>query len=549
MDVLSIIGTVFNEMLIAVISVIAFTLLVREYMARKSRFLVLFATAFAIHATAMATLFFGHILGAYGHEAAATTALKISPMLISLEGFFIILGSTDLLAGKRRGFFQALGVILALLGLAAIIFGPSEKVIVSGMTFLHFDAFMLTVTLGTWLLSSIMLIVLAGRRIWNDGKEKRESSATDRILLWSGVLGALFVITAIASSAFGIKFLMPVNFVALLASIALLMVGGAAAEHPDPAIRKRPVTLYTRSLVFKAVALNALILWVLALALLAITSSYFVSSSVDSRHSNLRRDLHYFAKSYSSYSLSLLEETSRFAALPDVVKNLAAPSFDLESMPDIVSDFMQKRRGSRILRVIDTDGVITYSSYSPAEIGKRMLSSRVLEKALAGKKLAAVEKEETFGIWTVRAGVPVKRDDGTTVGVILDTDVETAFDFSDYSSISPIYAAGYGFIAENGEQVYTSGGAIDALMRSTLQKRLGIGKSTDFKTDTALYLAERVYATDGVPNGFFYIYLTNEMFDIEVFRIIAVVTVLVVLSVVFMTGILLFGMTVVLRPI
>ena len=61
MDVLSIIGTVFNEMLIAVISVIAFMLLVREYMARKSRFLVLFALAFAVHAVAMSSLFFGHI--------------------------------------------------------------------------------------------------------------------------------------------------------------------------------------------------------------------------------------------------------------------------------------------------------------------------------------------------------------------------------------------------------------------------------------------------------------------------------------------------------
>jgi len=420
---------------------------------------------------------------------------------------------------------------------------------VSGMMFLQYDAAVLAVTLGSWLFASTLLVALSAERLLEARRLRMTASSSDRILLWSGVTGFLFVFAAVVSTALGWRWLMPVSFLSMLVQIGLLMVGAAAAEHPDPAIRRRPITLYTRSLVFKAVALNALILWILAVALLAITSSYFVTSSVDARHANLRRDLLYFAKSYSSYSQSLLEETARFAAMPDVVRTIIEPSSEQETMPAMVDEFMRKRRGSRIIRVIDTDGVITYSSYSPAEVGQRMLTSRVLEKALAGKKLAAVEKEETFGVWTVRAGVPVKRDDGTTAAVILDTDVQTAFDFSDYASVSPIYAAGYGFIAENGEQVYTSGQGIDALMRSTLLKRLGAGTTAEHQTDTAVYLAQRVYATDGFPNGFFYIYLTSEMFELEVFRIIAVVTVLVVLSVVFMTGILLFGMTVVLRPI
>lgn len=549
MNVLSIIGTVFNEMLIAVLSVVAFALLMREYVARKSRFLLFFSSAFAVHAVVMCALFLGHVFGAYGHVEAAVTVLRIGPALLVLEGYCIAVGAVDLLARKHQAILRAVAVILCLFGLVAVVTGPYERILVSGMTFVQYDASVLAVILGTWLYSSAMLSVLAAGRLLADRASKRQGSAPDRILLWAGVLGFMFVVASVVSTALGWGWLMPVSFLSLLADIALLMVGAAASDHPDPAVRKRPFTMYTKSLVFKAVALNALILWTLAVALLAITSSYFVSSSVDARHASLRRDLLYFAKSYSSYSQSLLEETTRFAAMPDVIKSVVATAGDDESMPAMVEEFMQKRRGARIIRVVDPDGVVRYSSYSPAEVGTHMLTSRVLEKALAGKKLAAVEKEEAFGVWTVRAGVPIKTEDGATVAVILDTDVQTAFDFSDYASVSPIYAAGYGFIAEDGEQVYTSGDAIDALMRSTLLKRLGAGANAEHRTDGALYLAQRVYATDGFPNGFFYIYLTNVMFEIEVFRIIAVVTVLVVLAVVFMTGILLFGMTVVLRPI
>ncbi len=546
MGVLSIIGTVFIEMLIAAVAVTAFAFLLRENAARHRRYLGWFAMSFCCLAFVLVVLFLGHVLAAFGHQGAAVSALMLSPLFGALQGTLAIFGIIDLTGLKRRRFVATGAVALLAFATAAIILGSYETVALSGMEFLAFDPWVLLVACGPWLLSSVLLVAYAGGRTMADRKAARETAAVDRLLLAAGAIGVLFVAGAVIATAFGIRFLMPVTFILLLANLTLLFVAVASFEHPDPAVRRRPMTLFSRSLVFKAVSVNASILWLLALGLLAITSTYFVNSSLEARHASMRRDLHYFTKSYASYSLSLLEETSRIASLPGLVETLADRP---DMMPDAVSDFMRNRRGTRILRVIDPEGIILYSSYSPEEEGKPIRSSRVVEKALMGKKLAAIEKEESFGIWTVRAAVPVLRDDGSTIGVVLDTDVETAFDFSDYSSISPIFAAGYGFVAESDEQVYSSGQPIDALTRAVLRKHLGPGGYSMFQTDDALYLAERVYATDGAPNGFFYIFLTGAMIDSEVFRIVSVVTALVVLAVMCLTVVLMFGMSVVLKPI
>lgn len=545
MSVLSIIGMVFIEMLIAAVAATAFAFLLREYASRRSAFLTWFALSFLCLALALATLFLGHVLAAFGHQGAAASALMLSPLFAALQGTLTIFGLADLIGLKRRRLLRVGAIALLAAAAAAVIVGPYQVVTLSGMEFLDFGPWALSILSGPWLLSSVMLVAYAGGGR-TDRKTPREIPAVDRLLLGAGISGMLFVASSVVSSGFGVRALLPVNFVLLLADLALLFLGVAAHGHPDEAVRRRPATLFSKSLVFKAVSVNAAILWILALGLLAITSSYFVNSSLEARHASLRRDLHYFTKSYSSYSLSLLEETSRIAALPGLVETIAKRP---ELMPDTVADFMRNRRGTRILRVIDADGVIVYSSYSPEEEGHRLRASRVVEKALMGKKLAAIEKEETFGIWTVRAAVPVVGADGVTVGVVLDTDVETAFDFSDYTSISPIFAAGYGFVAESDEQVYSSGQPIDALTRSVLRKHLGPAGYASYQADEAVYLAERVYATDGAPNGFFYVFLTGAMIDAEVFRIVSVVTALVVLAVMCLTVVLLFGMTVVLKPI
>lgn len=546
MSVLLIIVTVFIEMLIAVVAVVAFAFLLREYATRRSAFLTWFALSFCCLALVLAVLFLGHVLAAFGHQSAALSALMLSPLFGSLQGTLAIFGIVELTGQKRSRLVRGGALALLGIGVAAIILGPSGTVTLSGMEFLRFDPWALLVASGPWLVSSLLLAVQMGGRVLADRKASRETSASDRWLLDAGVAGILFVVGSVVSTAFDLRILLPVNFALLLLHLALLFVGVVSHEHPDADIRRRPSLLFSKSLVFKAVSVNAAILWLLALGLLAITSSYFVSSSLDARRASLRRDLHYFTKSYASYSLTLLEETSRLASLPGLVQTLTkAP----DMMPDAISDFMRNRRGTRIIRIIDQEGVILYSSYFPEEIGKRMAASLVVEKALMGKKLAAIEKEDAFGIWAVRAGVPIIGDDGSTFGVILDTDVESAFDFSDYSSISPLFATGYGFVAESGEQVYSSGQAIDALTRSVLRNYLGPGSYSPYQSDDALYLAERVYTTDGAPNGFFYIFLTTAMIDAQVFRVVSVVTLLVILAVMLLTVILLFGMTVVLNPI
>ena len=551
MDVLSSIVAVFIEMLGTVIAVAAFGMLIKAYLARKNAFLLWFSASSATLAIGLAALFLGQVFSAYGHDVTSLQALKLAMMFASLKGFFDIVGLCDLYARKRSALLcLAVGIVLLAVGTATVLMAPHIPVVVAGMAFLRFEPPYFVAIFGTWVAATLILVWFPGSRIIADMKAKREASTTDRTLFNAGLFGLLFILITIVSITLEARFLLVPVLTVLLAHISLLGIGILASQHPDPVVRKKPFTIFTSSLVIKAVGINAIILWLLALGLLVVTSSYFVSSSIESRRASLRRDLHYFTKSYSSYSLTLLEETARFAALPAVITSLAdeeAPR--AATMEDIVSDFMKKRRGSRILRVIDPSGLIIFSSYSSDEHGKYMASSRVLEKALAGKMLAAIEREEAFGIWTVRAGAPIVRDDGTTVGVILDTDIEAAFDFTDYAAISPIYAAGYGFVSEGDEQVYTYGQGIDALTRLTLRKHLGSGNLGSYETDTARYLIERVYATDGVPNGFFYIYLTDLMLDAEVFRIISVVTLLVVLSVVFMTGILLFGMTIVLRPI
>jgi signal transduction histidine kinase len=97
---------------------------------------------------------------------------------------------------------------------------------------------------------------------------------------------------------------------------------------------------------------------------------------------------------------------------------------------------------------------------------------------------------------------------------------------------------------------YAVGESVDQLEKAGYQRLLGQSPSYNGVDQAGDHVfLEHTYATDGAPNGFFYVILRRSMLDAEVFRILSTVVLIVLLSLVSMTALLVFSLSTVLRPI
>lgn len=544
MSVFAIVSIIFLEILTAVIAASAAFVLAKEHGERRTSHLAYFATSFAVASACFFSLFIAQVFAGHGHEASAVFAHRGSLALMALGTFFGVLGLVRIYRGAKYGLLDGLAGASLVLSLVAVVVVDAPLTSVAGVTFLFLRPEHLIAMQSVYILSLTFLLALPGKVLAQKPKTDTPVSA---LFFAAGIFGLLFIAVSVAGAALKLQLAAPFSLLAICCSAACLITASLAADHPDAEVRKKPFTLFSRSLVFKSVGLNTLVMWALALFLLGLTSAYFVSLNLRNRETGLRRDLLYFSKSYAGSGLQLLADAAKIAD-SDEVASLLAGQPDASDLDGLVNRTFGKAVIGRGVRVVGADGHVLYST-KPDEEGAPLSPSRVLERALLGTETAAIEKDENFNVWVLRAAVPVRHADGTVIAIVLATHVDIIFDFSDYNELSPIEAVGYGFVSEHGEHVYSVGASVDAVTRTTLLRAIGRFPSATHRTDDSVYFEQRVYSTDGAPNGFFYIFLTREVLDREAFRVIATVTIFSVLAMIIVNVILLFGMSVVLRPL
>lgn len=547
MNVFGTIAIIFGEILVVVVGLAAVAFLVREYRLRRERFLLHFVLSFIATTLGFILLFIGQMFAAYLSGSTHHVLIQTYEYALQLQVFFTLFGLIELYVPQSLRFRSRFAVmIMTAVSLVYTLVTNVRPVMVNGLAFNQLSLVDFFVIFFSRAVMALVLI-LAPLRAARGPRHGGQLTKPDLYMFRAGVSAAIMMALITSSIIFDLAFFVPVIILLYGAYVYFIFFGAAAIRHPSEQIVNRPFNVFSQSLIVKATGLTAVLFWITAFLLMTTTSTYFVSSSLDSRQATLRRDLHYFTKSYSSYSLRLLEQTMRLALTPSLTKMLTG---EKNVMPKDISDFMSSDGSDRILRILDQNGVVLYSSASPVEVGKPLPPSRVVTQALGGAKVAAIEKEASFNRWMVRAAVPLVLPDGSQAGVLLGTDVSAALDFSDYLSISPIFAAGYGFISENGEQIYSSGASLDAVTRMSFRQALKMKAVTNGESDAGLiYFLERVYATDNSSDGFFYIYATRAMVEQEIFRILSLVTIMLILSLAAMTAVLWFSMGLVLKPI
>lgn len=538
MGVIFTISVIFLETLTALVAFMASCFLFKEYMVRRKRPLLFAGLALLTLWLGYTTFFFGQILYAYDVHGLATLFVRSRLYFVGIEGLWLLLALADFYSPKPHGSLLLFALGMPTLSFTAALLMPSDITSISGLAVPTVSAAQLMAIFSPVAAAALCMLV-AGLR--------KGSSSADRFFARAAVCAVVMLLVREASIVFAVPLFFPLSLALEIPYVVYFFFAAVAKDNADRLVAERPTTYFTRKLILKATALNALLFWLLAFILITITSTYFVSASIETRKVGLRRDVHFFSRSFYGSSALFLEETTRLADQPALVALLNGGPAEV---PSALREFIGRNGQMRLLRVVDGDGIVRYSSHSLKEIG-RPLASGVLSKALDGVKVAATEREEEFGRWMLRAAVPIVGPGGEQAGVVLSTDLSEALNFSDYTAISPVLASGYGYVAENGETVFQTGETVDAIAKIFFRKSLGVGKM--FSGTTAegdLVFLERVNATDGTSNGYFYVILRRSMLDSEVFRILAVVMFIVTLALIFMTAILIFTIaTTILRPV
>lgn len=541
MGVLPIISVMFAEILVVSVGLVAFFFLFREYLGRKKTFLLWGALCFLSFGAAFGALFFGQILMAYAPGPIPEQLAYLPNFCFPLASLFLLWFMVELYAGVDVRVWRGIAFTAVSLSLAAAWVAPRKIILINGLAVSEVDTRQMLMIFGSWFVSIIALFLMTR---WSKRKAEKAGlpSQPDAALMRSGAFGILFLASSLSAAVFRLEVIFFLDPLWIVLFLAFLFLGAAAKDNPDPAIMHRPLNVFSRRLVLKAVLLNVVLFWATAFLLLAVTSNYFLDALSQSREISRRRDLHYLTKSYSSFSIALLEETARLADMSSVAKLITNRTADL---PDEIKEHIDRSGQRRVLRIVDSKGNIVYSSRSAEEIGQSMLSSAVVAKALKGIKIAAVENETAFSSWMVRAAVPISNDDGGFV--LLSTGLETVFDLADYSGID---ATGYGFVSQAGDDVYNVGTPLDGVTKVQFRRTLNAANvSTGETDDGSFYNVERVFATDGSPDGFFYIFLDRNSVDREIVRILSAVMLLIIMSLIVITVILIFSISFVLRPI
>lgn len=541
-NVIYIISVLFLETLTAAAAFTVFFVLTRDYFRRRQVHLLLFGIAFLLMTVAYGAIFVGQLLIAVNDDSLAKFLTASFQHVTAVEAMFITVAVVKArMRGPVRFAWWMLIAAATMASFGVMLFGTQVLYTIAPNIKTNADP-----TLYLWnfcglAVAAATLIAPAFMR-----KADHAYAAIDSYFAKAGLLLAVVYVLRFIAVALSVTWLIPIASIIHLAFASYLALAALASGSTEPQTANDPSLSFQRRLLYKAVGLNAVLFWFLAYLLLSITSAYFVESSTETRRTGLRRDVHFFSQSFASNGVLFLEETTRLASVPMLQQVIGT---DPATLPPSVKDFLRSKGRQRIMRIADKDGTIVFSSYDPNEIGST-LDSGVLRKALAGARTAATEREDVVGSWSVRAAVPLTFSDGTVGGVVLATDLGAALDFTDYVTISPVLASGYGYVTITGESAYASGEMVDEVSKSDFVTKLGSKKAYYGKLSNGdeVFL-EPALATDGSNNGYFYVILRKALLDRDVFRIVSVVVVLIQLALAVTVAVLIFSMAAVLRPI
>lgn len=531
----------------AVIAFLGFLLLSWEYRSRRERHLAFAALSLFAWSMVYSASFFGELVTVskqIGVWVGYYYLVEYGGLAIAL---FLSLSLADLAANRKRIWaWYITAAVAPLLSFLFMLFGDSHEYVLLGGLDRSYDSVHFTIDhLGLFAAAAFMLLL--GRHRWSRHLGGSISSGVRGYLQAAGSVLLVSMTLALAAVSLDLPWLSVVGTLLLLLVVHFYFLGIIGAGNRSPEIAANPMRFFGRRLVYKAAALNAWLFWILAYLLLLATSAFFVQSSTEQRVTGLRRDVHVFSRTYASHARLFLEETGRLAGLSEMTDILGpVPT----ALPASIREFIEvENTHGRILRVIGADGAVLFSTYSADEIGMR-IASPLTRKALNGRGVAASEFDDVLHRWVLRAAVPFELPQGGYGGVLMATELSAAMDFSDYLDISPIVASGFGYVSEDGDTPYSSGESVDALLVETMRRSLS-GKNVfngQFGEGDLLFL-ERVHATDGSPNGFFYVFVRRAQLERETVRIIAVVMLLMHLALLALISILVFAIAYVLRPI
>lgn len=545
MNAFFLIGAIFSQCLLILIGVLGGVFLVREYLRRKQRHLLLFAGAYFSMVTVFICAFITQLLSTFvSTDAALVTGFAMIPTAVICFSFVLagILEVFSVFSTKTNYWLSALLCASALLGVSQI---PRSTIDFNGLVlpFLSLQDFYMMC--GPLIVATVVMI---GGTAFAGAKRKTAfcSAAAYRTFRTAGFYLVLYLVIYSLAIITESAFLNGLGNLTVLVAIFNLFFAAVAVGADSERLSQRPTEFFTRSLLFKSASIVGAIFWVVSLVILGAVTNYFAESSAASREAALNRDVHFYAGSYASYSALLLEQTSRLAERPDLADFLSGRQ---SSVSGDIQEFLSHGQDKRIFRIVSPNGTILYSSISPQEIGQPYGQSDVITEALSGKKTTRTEREKALGVWMLRAAVPVRLSNGRVVGVVLGTDLTSALDFAEYASLASVVSSGYGYISRNGDQILGVGGMVDGITKLEFAQAARKHPTMPVRMDGGYFAVENVMTADGGSDGFFYTFLTDQRLNAETLRIISFMILIVLLLLFIVTAILVFSMAIILRPI
>lgn len=540
MSIVVIITAIFVEHIISVLGLAGVFFAVREYRERRQEHLLWFAIYFVGVAISFGAMYASHLLTAFGLTGAAHAASTVFWVVNTLDSALLVIIAFNVLLGRltvRKRL--ALGVFLAV-PVLVVLFGNYDLVDFGMLVYPNAIGPALAAAVGLRVLADGMFILMPRLR------RRRGETVTmaHHELARAGFFGLLFTISATASIRVGSHELITIAMAFYVVRTFCLIVSSLAIGHTSERVRARPVSLLGRSLAFKMSSLTVLMFWLLAFFLLVTTSGYFTRSAIHSMEGSIRRDVHGLAKSYSGFKALFLEETTRLADQLTIIGQLKPDVGKTES----VVRFLGAVPNQRLLRIVDSEGKIAFSSWSASEVGQEIGAVGVIRSALAGKRSVLAERDPSSGRWSIWAAVPVEI--GIERAVVLATDVSAGIDFSDFQSGYSGNWSGAGFVSSDGDLIYGTGATPD---RSTLKRLADFvgrrGAAGPLSVNDDRFSLEPVMDGNGTPDGFFYVSISGKQMSDEVIRIAGAVLAAVMLMLAALTLIIIMSALYMLRPI
>lgn len=542
--------TVFAELFVCVMSLGAVLLLALSYNERRTTTLLAYGGAFIAQTFSVVSFFLGHIVAANGQHDAALNVFRAALAFMGTSGLLFCVAAAWHLPRIRRAVVLVLAGGLGLNAVVTAATGTMALAQTSGLSFISLDWGTISAIMAPFLLYSLTTVWRSVRNLRASAKNGRPDpmAGVQRLFLAAGISGVAFVLVTALSTLLVFPSVVLV-FTLLFISLGATAFAAAASDVPDEDVQRDPANLFRRSLLLKVGGWNALVVWsAVAIAVMVFFPPY-AKRDLEQRQGAVKRDVQHFVESYRTRSLALLSDASSVAAMPATSDLIASPTSETSGRYRPGEFIAARRTGINLIRVVDKDGYIIYSSYAFSEVGTVHPPSRLLDRALSGVRGTAWEKSQTFGTWAIRASVPIFNREGAVVGAVSTLELDRTFVADDAEALSQM-GSGYGLVAPDGDIAFATGEALDSAARSEIRTVISaVDGVQGFRHGDKMIFASLADAAGDDVGGHFYAYIADSDNDARAFLAISRAVGFAYLGMLLMVGLLYSAMTSILRPL